>query len=148
MNIVLFKGKFDYNVVNLFMYEIFHVIKEKGHKVTIIDTCDSNAAHKLSNIFNTEIVDLVISFGMANNPLLNDGRSLYDASNTTLLAFYVDHPSYHLNTLTENIKDFLCCFNDKEHIEYLNEILPTHHKISFSYLKVVLENEIKEKIVK
>ena len=131
MNIVLFKGKFDYNVVNLFMYEIFHVIKEKGHKVTIIDTCDSNAAHKLSNIFNTEIVDLVISFGMANNPLLNDGRSLYDASNTTLLAFYVDHPSYHLNTLTENIKDFLCCFNDKEHIEYLNEILPTHHKISF-----------------
>ena len=57
--------------VNLFMYEIFHVIKEKGHKVTIIDTCDSNAAHKLSNIFNTEIVDLVISFGMANNPLLN-----------------------------------------------------------------------------
>lgn len=131
MNIVLFKGKFDYNVVNLFMYDIFHFIKEKGHQVTIVDTCDSDGVHQLSNIFNTQIIDLVISFGMANNPLLNDGRSLYDAANTTLLALYVDHPSYHLNTLTENIKDFLCCFNDKEHIEYLNEILPTHHKISF-----------------
>ena len=131
MNIVLFKGKFDYNVVNLFMYDIFHFIKEKGHQVTIVDTCDSDGVHQLSNIFNTQIIDLVISFGMANNPLLNDGRSLYDAANTTLLALYVDHPSYHLNTLTENIKNFLCCFNDKEHIEYVNEILPNHHKISF-----------------
>ena len=61
MNIVLFKGKFDYNVVNLFMYEIFNLMKKKGHKVTIIDTCDSDGVHKLSNIFNTEIVDLVIS---------------------------------------------------------------------------------------
>ncbi len=87
MNIVLFKGKFDYNVVNLFMYEIFHVIKEKGHKVTIIDTCDSNAAHKLSNIFNTEIVDLVISFGRANDPLLMMVGPYMMYQDTILLAF-------------------------------------------------------------
>ncbi len=76
MNIVLFKGKFDYNVVNLFMYEIFHVIKEKGHKLQLLIHVILMAAHKPSNIFNTEIVDLVISFGMANNPLLNDGKIL------------------------------------------------------------------------
>ena len=73
----------------------------------------------------------MINFGKATNPILNDGRPLYDAANTTLLAVYVDHPTYHISSLTENIKNFLCCFNDKQHVDYINEILPNHHKISF-----------------
>ncbi|WP_323597048.1 glycosyltransferase [Aliarcobacter butzleri] len=131
MNILVYKDEWAYSVVNLFVENSVYFLRKKGHNVTIIDANNSDAINILLNIFNTQIVDLVINFGKATNPILNDGRPLYDATNTTLLAVYVDHPAYHISSLTENIKNFLCCFNDKQHVDYINEILPNHHKISF-----------------
>ena len=131
MNILVYKDEWAYSVVNLFVENSVYFLRKKGHNVTIIDANNSDAINILLNIFNTQIVDLVINFGKATNPILNDGRPLYDAANTTLLAVYVDHPAYHIPSLTENIKNFLCCFNDKQHVDYINEILPNHHKISF-----------------
>ncbi|MGJ0290210.1 glycosyltransferase family protein [Aliarcobacter cryaerophilus] len=131
MNILVYKDEWAYSVVNLFVENSVYFLRKKGHNVTIIDVNNSDAINTLLNIFNTQVVDLVINFGKATNPILNDGRPLYDAANTTLLAVYVDHPAYHIPSLTENIKNFLCCFNDKQHVDYINEILPNHHKISF-----------------
>ena len=131
MNILVYKDEWAYSVVNLFVDNTIYFLKKKGHIVTIIDANSSDAIKDLLDIFNTQVVDLVINFGKATNPILNDGRPLYDAANTTLLAVYVDHPAYHIPSLTENIKNFLCCFNDKQHVDYVNEILPNHHKISF-----------------
>jgi spore maturation protein CgeB len=131
MNILVYKDEWSYSVINLFVENSVYFLRKKGHNVTIIDANNSDAINILLNIFNTQIVDLVINFGKATNPILNDGRPLYDAANTTLLAVYVDHPAYHIPSLTENIKNFLCCFNDKQHVDYINEILPNHHKISF-----------------
>ena len=131
MNILVYKDEWSYSVINLFVENSVYFLRKKGHNVTIIDANNSDAINILLNIFNTQIVDLVINFGKATNPILNDGRPLYDAANTTLLAVYVDHPTYHISSLTENIKNFLCCFNDKQHVDYINEILPNHHKISF-----------------
>lgn len=131
MNILIFKGQFAYDVVNLFTDNTVYFLKKKGNTVTVIDTFEDDALEKIIQIFSTQIVDLVISFGTAKNPKLNTGEALYDAVNTTLLGIYVDHPSHHMDTLTENVKNFLCSFIDKEHVNYINEILPTHHKISF-----------------
>jgi hypothetical protein len=131
MNILVYKDEWAYSVVNLFVENTVYFLRKKGHNVTIIDANNSDAINTLLNIFNTQIVDLVISFGKATNPILNDGRSLYDAVNTTLLAAYFDHPAHHIPSLIENIKNFLCCFLDKQHVEYVNELLPNHHKISF-----------------
>ena len=131
MNILVYKDEWAYSVVNLFVDNTIYFLKKKGHIVTIIDANSSDAIKDLLDIFNTQVVDLVINFGKATNPILNDGRPLYDAANTTLLAVYVDHPAHHIPSLTENIKNFLCCFNDKQHVDYVNEILPNHHKISF-----------------
>ncbi|MCT7579748.1 glycosyltransferase [Aliarcobacter butzleri] len=131
MNILIYKDEWAYSVVNLFVENTVYFLEKKGNKVTIIDANSSDAITNLLHIFNTQVVDLVINFGKATNPILNDGRPLYDAANTTLLAVYVDHPTYQISSLTENIKNFLCCFNDKHHVEYVNEILPNHHKIAF-----------------
>lgn len=131
MNILVYKDEWAYSVVNLFVDNTIYFLKKKGHIVTIIDANSSDAIKDLLDIFNTQVVDLVINFGKATNPILNDGRPLYDAANTTLLAVYVDHPAHHIPSLTENIKNFLCCFNDKQHVDYVNEILPNHHKIAF-----------------
>lgn len=131
MNILIYKGQFAYDVVNLFTDNTVYFLEKRGNTVTVIDTFEEDALEKVIQIFSTEIVDLVISFGTAKNPKLNTGEPLYDAVNTTLLGIYVDHPSHHMDTLTENVKNFLCSFIDKEHVKYINEILPTHHKISF-----------------
>jgi spore maturation protein CgeB len=145
MNILVYKDEWAYSVVNLFVENSVYFLRKKGHNVTIIDANNSDAINILLNIFNTQIVDLVINFGKATNPILNDGRPLYDAANTTLLAVYVDHPTYHISSLTENIKNFLCCFNDKQHVDYINEILPNHHKISFFLPHGGLTKNIEEK---
>jgi spore maturation protein CgeB len=42
-------------------------------------------------------------------------------------------------------KNFLCCFNDKQHVDYINEILPNHHKISFFLPHGGLTKNIEEK---
>lgn len=131
MNILVYKGEFAYDVVNLFMFNTVHFLEKKGHNIILIDTFEPNAGTKLVEAFNTQTIDFVISFGMANNPVLGDGSVLYDITNATILAIYVDHPAYHISSLTENIKNFLCCFNDKHHVDYVNEILPNHHKIAF-----------------
>ena len=145
MNILVYKDEWSYSVINLFVENTVYFLRKKGHNVTIIDSNDADAINILLNIFNTQIVDLVINFGKATNPILNDGRPLYDAANTTLLAVYVDHPTYHISSLTENIKNFLCCFNDKQHVDYINEILPNHHKISFFLPHGGLTKNIEEK---
>ena len=145
MNILVYKDEWSYSVINLFVENSVYFLRKKGHNVTIIDANNSDAINILLNIFNTQIVDLVINFGKATNPILNDGRPLYDAANTTLLAVYVDHPAYHIPSLTENIKNFLCCFNDKQHVDYINEILPNHHKISFFLPHGGLTKNIEEK---
>jgi spore maturation protein CgeB len=145
MNILVYKDEWSYSVINLFVENSVYFLRKKGHNVTIIDSNDADAINILLNIFNTQIVDLVINFGKATNPILNDGRPLYDAANTTLLAVYVDHPTYHISSLTENIKNFLCCFNDKQHVDYINEILPNHHKISFFLPHGGLTKNIEEK---
>lgn len=145
MNILVYKDEWSYSVINLFVENSVYFLRKKGHNVTIIDVNNSDAINILLNIFNTQIVDLVINFGKATNPILNDGRPLYDAANTTLLAVYVDHPTYHISSLTENIKNFLCCFNDKQHVDYINEILPNHHKISFFLPHGGLTKNIEEK---
>ena len=145
MNILVYKDEWAYSVVNLFVENSVYFLRKKGHNVTIIDANNSDAINILLNIFTTQIVDLVINFGKATNPILNDGRPLYDAANTTLLAVYVDHPTYHISSLTENIKNFLCCFNDKQHVDYINEILPNHHKISFFLPHGGLTKNIEEK---
>ena len=131
MNILVYKGEFAYDVVNLFMFNTVHFLKKRGHNIILIDTFEPNAGTKLVEAFNTQTIDFVISFGMANNPILGDGTSLYNVTNATILAIYVDHPAYHISSLTENIKNFLCCFNDRHHVDYVNEILPNHHKIAF-----------------
>lgn len=131
MNILLYKGQFAYDVVNLFVFNTIHFLKKRNHNIIVIDTLESNAGIKLIEAFNVQTIDVIISFGVANNPTLDDGSYLYNIVNTTILAVYVDHPAYHINSLTDNVKNFLCCFNDKHHVDYVNEILPSHHKIVF-----------------
>lgn len=132
MNIVIYRGKYQYDVVNLFISNVIYFLQKKQFNVTVIDLKESDHMNQIIEIFSTQNIYCVISFnGIGVDIKLDNGQYLYDLVNTIFLSIYVDHPSYHMGRLSENIKNYLCCFNDKEHVEYVNEILPNHHKISF-----------------
>ena len=133
MNIVIYRGKYQYDVVNLFISNVIYFLQKKQFNVTVIDLEESDHMNQIIEIFSTQNIYCVISFNGIGVDIkqLDNGQYLYDLVNTIFLSIYVDHPSYHMGRLSENIKNYLCCFNDKEHVEYVNELLPNHHEIAF-----------------
>ena len=77
------------------------------------------------------MVDVAININGVIGKLSYNGQNIFSATNTIFLGLYIDHPAYHISCLSDNIKNHLVCFIDKEHVEYANGILPNHHKISF-----------------
>ena len=112
---------------------IIYFLQKKQFNVTVIDLEESDHMNQIIEIFSTQNIYCVISFNGIGVDIkqLDNGQYLYDLVNTIFLSIYVDHPSYHMERLSENIKNYLCCFNDKEHVEYVNELLPNHHEIAF-----------------
>ncbi|WP_157277852.1 glycosyltransferase family protein [Aliarcobacter butzleri] len=133
MNILIYKGIFQYDVVNMFIDNTIYFLEKKGHNVIIVDEKKekNNTLNKILETFSNTLVDVVIDFGAIGSHIKFNNECVYNITNSLYLAVIVDHPAYHIQKLSENIKNFLCCFNDKQHVIYANEILPNHHKISF-----------------
>ena len=133
MNILIYNGRYQYNVVRHFVDICINVLKNRNYNVIIIDETieKDKTINKVVETFSSILVDVVIDFGAVISDIKINNESIYNITNSTYLAIYVDHPSYHMERLSENIKNYLCCFNDKEHVEYVNELLPNHHEIAF-----------------
>lgn len=139
MNFLIYKGQFQYNVVDLFIDKTIYFLEKKGINVTVVDLKEVNAMSQIIETFSLKTIDYVVAFGGIGVDIkLNDGQYLYDAVNTMFLSIHVDHPAYHIGRLSENLKNQIVCFNDKEHVNYTNETLPNHHKIAFFYHMVGL----------
>lgn len=131
MNIVVYKGKFQYGVVDLFIDEIVKFLEKKVNEVIICDLLEENIMDKLIEIFSTKLIDCVIAFNGIGVDIKINNQSIYDVINTNFLAIFVDHPAYQLSRCIEPIKNYLSCFNDKKHVEYITELIPSNHKITF-----------------
>lgn len=131
MNILIYKGDFQYGVINLFIENISITLQEIGHNTLIVDLREEESINQIINIFSTKIIDCVIAFGGVGADLKINNQSIYDVVNTTYLAIFVDHPAHLLSRVIEPIRNYLISFVDKEHVDYVNEMLPQNHKISF-----------------
>jgi len=132
VKILVYKGSYQYGVVDLFIDEVIKFLKLKVKEVIVCDLSQENAGKSLEEIFSKNLIDCVIGFnGFGVDIKVNNTQSIYDVVNTNFLAIYVDHPAYQLNRCIEPIKNYLSCFNDRKHVEYLYKTLPTNHKISF-----------------
>jgi hypothetical protein len=132
MNILIYKGNFQYGVGDLFIEIISDILRKRGYQVIIVNLYDSDAATQIINLFSTKIIDCVIGLGGIGSDIkIDNNQSIYDAVNTIYLAIFIDHPVHLFSTVIEPIRNYLISFVDKEHVTYVNEILPQNHKLSF-----------------
>ena len=132
MNILMYRGTFQYGVVDLFITNMIQALKQKQHSVKEINLNDANASQNIMTIFSKEAFDCVIGVGGIGSTIkLDNGQSIYDAVNTNYLAIYIDHPAHLMNRVIEPIKNHLVSFIDKSHVDYINEVLPQNHKLNF-----------------
>ena len=132
MNILIYQGTFQYGVVDLFVKNIIDILAQKDHTVFSLNLTDTDCNEQIIQIFTTKVIDCVIAFnGIGAEIKLNNNQSIYDFVNTTFMGIYVDHPVHLLPRIIEPIKNHIVSFIDKEHVSYINELLPQNHKISF-----------------
>ena len=62
MNIVIYRGKYQYDVVNLFISNVIYFLQKKQFNVTVIDLEESDHMNQIIEIFSTQNIYCVISF--------------------------------------------------------------------------------------
>ena len=62
MNIVIYTGKYQYDVVNLFISNVIYFLQKKQFNVTVIDLEESDHMNQIIEIFSTQNIYCVISF--------------------------------------------------------------------------------------
>jgi hypothetical protein len=129
MNIVIYKGQFQYDVVNYFADELELAFNEMGHKAITIDLLNTNFNQIISFYLNNE-VDLVLSF----NGINFIEKNFYEKLNIPLGIILVDHPFYHISRI-KNYKGkttFICMF-DLEFLDCFEESIDNEIPISLLF---------------
>lgn len=129
MNILIYKGDTGYSVLEFYVSGIEKAFKEKGHDVTFFEINNTTTIQDIINIYTTKVFDLVIGYNGFGAEFKVGDDNLHNLVNTTFLAFYVDHPIYHIQRLNEPINDYIATFLDKSHVEYVDYLFPNKHKI-------------------
>ncbi len=65
MNILLYKGTYQYNVINEFINNCISILKNKNCNVIVIDEKleQENTFNKILETFSNILIDVVIDFG-------------------------------------------------------------------------------------
>lgn len=122
--VVLFKGNFNYNVVNNFVDEIAHVLVARGFEVIVIwITNDKQMAEQIFNAF-AQPVYFTIGFNGLGSDLKIEGRSLFDVYETIFIHWLVDHPAAHFARIEEPIEKSIVICIDETHCDYLEQYYP------------------------
>ena len=128
MNIVLYKGKFQYNVVNYFAEELGKALIKLGHNVIILDLCRITELEITSFFLHNEI-DLVLSF----NGINFTDKNVFERLNIPLGIIFVDHPFYHLSRIKAyNGNTTFFCMYDLGYLDCFEECID--NKIPIAWL--------------
>ncbi len=118
--IAVYKGKFVYDVVNVFSEQIAAGFKDAGYEPVFIDlTQGASFLKELQPLASSGSCKAVFSFAGAGAELaVQDGRLLHDLLPIPFVAAMVDHPAHFLKRYAlRNVH--VGCF-DASHCEYLD----------------------------
>jgi len=130
MRIVIYKGTFQYDVVNDFATAVGAVLQSHGHEVVLLDLTLSKASQMLLETFQ-QPVDMVISFNGIGYNFTIENQSLYDYVNTVFVMWLVDHPVHLMERVTAKIQNKIVVCIDETHVDYLENNRQDHIVTTF-----------------
>lgn len=119
-SVVIYKGKFAYDVVNVFSDLVAEGFREAGYECVPIDlTQGASFAEELKAVLRAGSCKAVFSFAGAGAELeVSGGRLLHDVVGVPFVAAMVDHPAHFLKRYALR-KLHIGCF-DSSHRDYLD----------------------------
>jgi hypothetical protein len=127
--IVIYKGVYQYDAVNIFAEELSKGFNDLGYETVYVDLTDSanlnaNLGRELSGP-----CDFVIGFGAVGSTFETNGKSLCDMLPYPYVAELVDHPAHHLDRL--HINNIIITTIDRSHVTFLNRYFEGRKKVAY-----------------
>lgn len=112
MNICLYKGSFNYEVVNYFVDELEDTLIRRGHNVCVVDLKkirNDIEINQLIEYLKNQKIELVVSYN--GTGILKS--KIYEMLNIVFISILVDHPAYHYDRIID--------IKDKKHVITLHD---------------------------
>lgn len=130
MNILLFKGESQYDVLRFFVDELKNGFETLGHQVYVVDLLKDNFHLSLTEAISYKC-HFAAGFNAVGYALEMNDISFYDACNIPFIEILVDHPIYHLPRLKYNIEKSLITCVDRTHVDFLNHYFKGRKRCAF-----------------
>lgn len=130
MRVVIYKGQFQYDVVNDFSYSIGNILENKGAEVIYVDLTSVSLRDDILKAFQ-QPVDFVLAFNGIGYELMYEDQSLYDFCNTVFVIWLVDHPAHLYERILAPIKNKIVICIDDTHVDYIEKHLDASIITSF-----------------
>lgn len=130
MRVVIYKGQFQYDVVNDFSYSIGNILGKKGAEVIYVDLTSVSLRDDILRAFQ-QPVDFVLAFNGIGYELMYEDQSLYDFCNTVFVIWLVDHPAHLYERILAPIKNKIVICIDDTHVDYIEKNLDASIITSF-----------------
>lgn len=139
---IIYKGNFQYDVVNDFAQHIGQVLERQGYEIIYIDLLKIESLKELIVYFE-EKVDFVVGFNNIGINLSYKGKSIYDLFNTVYIAWLVDHPIYLQDAITMKFRNKVVVCVDDTHVDYIEKYMDASILTTFiphAVDRVIFEN--------
>ena len=128
--VILFKGKFQYGAVNVFVDELAKGLAALGRETILVDLAVSSDRSRLEEELSRPFEFIVAFAAIGTRPQhLPAGSHMYDRLSAPYVAVLVDHPSYQLDRFT--IDNMIITCYDRTHVAFLNRYLEGRKRVEF-----------------
>ena len=127
---ILFKGRFRYDAVNVFVEEIAAGLGALGRETVVMDLAVDSERSRIEAELARPF-ECIVAFGaIGTRPRgVPAGTHMYDRLPAPYLAVLVDHPSYHLDRFTiDNM--ILTCY-DRSHVSFVKKYFGGRKRVAF-----------------
>lgn len=127
--IVIYKGSYQYDAVNVFAECLGEGFRRLGKDVAFIDLKDrENLAENIQREFSKS-VEFIVSFGGIGFEFKSGEKSLYGLLPFPFIALLVDHPAYFLPRF--NLSNMMVTCMDRSHVKFMREYFGEEKKVFF-----------------
>lgn len=133
LRVIILKGLSQYGALRLFADEMHKAYRQLKVDSVLIDLDSKDCIDRLEKQLNIGC-SFVMAFNGVGSDLKVQNDSLYNVMNIPYVGIYVDHPRYHLERLSNDIRKYIVTVVDRKHIDFLTDYFPQNTFLCRSFL--------------